>query len=150
METFFKWLENSQVPGNNVEIAPPDPFNSFQMDKKRGEYKQLRDPAHPTLKNYPIEGVTYPTDYGSLPGYIGEDGDDLDVFRGTGNLHGIIQVKRPDAIGGIETKFIINVTSQEHAAIVYAFKPVLANDSELFDHAELLRRLFIFKVDAQI
>ena len=101
-------------------------LKKFQKDKLKGDYKQFKDPNDPVLKNYPIDGVTYPVNYGYLPGYTAEDDDDLDVFFGSGNQYGHIAVNRPDVAGGVERKMLYRVTPDELAAIENAFKPVLS------------------------
>jgi hypothetical protein len=120
-------------------------MSGFQVDRPRGSYKQFRDPADPLLKDYPIEGVTYPTDYGFLPGYVAEDDDDLDVFKGSGSTHGFMRVSRPDARGGAETKFMYGLTPEEFAAVTAAFRPVLSGEPETVDEATLVGRLASFK-----
>ena len=56
------------------------------IENLRGSYKKFAD----TLEEYPILGVTFPVHYGYIDGYIGEDTHDLDVFVGSGEIHGII------------------------------------------------------------
>ena len=60
------------------------------VDQPKGSYK------HFGLKNYPLKGIKYTSDYGYLPGYTGEDEAELDFFRGTGNKQGILLFHRPD------------------------------------------------------
>ena len=82
--------------------------------------------------DYPIPTMTYPTDYGFFPGYVGEDGDELDFFKGTGNMHGRFRVRRPDVEGGLETKFMVNMTPEEKLSVVSAFHPVIEGEPEEF------------------
>lgn len=133
----------TQVP--TTQNSSPAVMSGFQLEKPKGTYKQFRDPTDPVLKNYPIEGVTYPTDYGYLPSHVGEDDDDLDLFRGSGQLYGAFRVSRPDAKGGAETKFLAGLTPEEYEAVTTAFKPVLAGDPETFDQNEFLQRLEAFR-----
>lgn len=91
------------------------------IENLRGSYKKFAD----SLDEYPILGVTFPVHYGYIDGYIGEDKADLDVFVGSGDVHGMMRVNRVDVVGGVETKFIIYVTETEYQAIEELYKPVL-------------------------
>ena len=93
----------------------------FTIESPRGTYKKFAD----TLKEYPLLGVTFPTDYGYINGYVSEDFHDLDVFIGSGKIHGILRVNREDVPGGIETKIILYVTEKEYTEIENAYKPVI-------------------------
>lgn len=92
------------------------------IENLRGSYKKFAD----TLDQYPILGVTFPVHYGYIQGYVGEDTHDLDVFVGSGEIHGIMRVKRDDVLGGIETKIIIYVTENEFKKIESLYKPVIS------------------------
>jgi hypothetical protein len=94
---------------------------TFVIENLRGSYKKFAD----TLDEYPILGVTFPTHYGYIEGYTGEDAHDLDVFIGSGDLHGIMRVNRDDVEGGIETKFIIYVTEKEFEEIKETYALVI-------------------------
>ena len=100
----------------------PEPFDTFRLEKKPGEYKDFQvaedDP-------YPLKGVTYPTEYGDIEGYTGEDGHPLDLFVGTGDLLGYFQMYRPELEDDIEHKFYVNLTGEEEAAVLEAFRPVV-------------------------
>jgi len=87
-----------------------------------GEYKDF---AVEDNDPYPLKGVTYPTNYGDIPGYTGEDGHPLDLFIGTGDLLGYFLMYRPELQTGIEHKFYLNLTKEEEAAVLEEFKPVL-------------------------
>jgi hypothetical protein len=91
------------------------------IENPRGSYKKFTD----ILEEYPILGVTFPADYGYIEGYIGEDAHDLDVFVGTGDLHGFMRVNRDDVAGGIETKIIISVTEKEFEEIKEIYQLVI-------------------------
>ena len=93
------------------------------IENPKGSYKSFEIENDPIWKDYPLRGVTYPVDYGYVEGYKSEDGHDLDVFVGSGNLNGYIKVWRYDV--PIETKFIFKVTQKEFDDIVKAFDPVL-------------------------
>ena len=98
----------------------PPPFDTFRLEKRPGEYKAFGGDA-----SYPLDGVTYPTNYGDIAGYTGEDGQPLDIFVGTGDILAFIQVFRPELPGQIEHKFCLNLTASEEAAILKAFQPVI-------------------------
>jgi hypothetical protein len=112
----------------------PVPFDSFRLEKKPGEYKNFHvaegDP-------YPLKGVTYPTAYGDIDGYTGEDGHTLDVFVGTGNLFGYFTVHRPDVEGNVEHKFCLNLSQREESLVLEAFQPVLL-EHDRYDTFEAL------------
>lgn len=109
------------------------------IENVRGSYKKFAD----TYDEYPVLGVTFPVDYGYIDGYIGEDTHDLDVFVGSGNLHGIMRVKRDDVAGGVETKIILNVTEKEFGEITEAYKPVISEISKV-NEAEIIDALPAF------
>ena len=115
-------------------------YEQVVVEQTKGSYKQFRDPGNALLADYPLEGMTYPTDYGSLPGYVGEDGDDLDVFKGSNDRgeFGRFFVFRPDIEGGMETKFYFGMTPDERAQVFTAFGPVLRGKPEAFPDHELL------------
>ncbi len=93
-----------------------------------GTYKSFVYDNEPGSEDYPLKGVIYPTSYGYIEGYIGEDGDELDVFVGTGDISGYIKVWRYDV--PIETKIIKDVTGEEYSQIIEAFTPVLKEQSQ--------------------
>lgn len=116
------------------------------IENPKGSYKSFDTDNDPVWKEYPLKGVTYPTEYGFIQGYVSEDGHDLDVFRGSGDLFGKISIWRLDV--SLETKFALWVTEEEWAAILDAFEPVL-KDSEVFDSAEdLVAAITLFKKNA--
>lgn len=105
----------------------------IKIENPRGSYKSFEIENDSVSKDYPLKGVTYPVDYGYIEGYVSEDGEDLDVFVGSGDLNGYIKVWRYDT--PIETKFIKNVTKDEWDAIIAQFKPVI-KESECFASQE--------------
>jgi hypothetical protein len=114
----------------------PEPLSSIVVENKRGEYRDFGlSPSDP----YPLKGVTYPVDYGFLPGYLGEDGADLDFFVGSDSngKTGSITVTRGDTPNG-EQKFYVGLTESEVNAVLLAFKPVLAAHDELDGMERLL------------
>lgn len=108
------------------------------IENPRGTYKKFVD----TLDEYPLLGVTFPTHYGYIDGYIGEDLHELDVFVGSGNICGILHVNRNDIPTGIETKIILYVTESEYSEIEKAYQPVISEIYEMTETelAELLQR----------
>jgi len=93
-------------------------FDQIVIENPRGSTKDFG-------KDYPIPTMTYPTDYGSLAGYTGEDEADLDFFKGTGDQHGSFQVWRPDVKGELETKFYHGLTPEERTNVLAAFQKVV-------------------------
>jgi hypothetical protein len=120
----------------------PKPFNTFRLEKRPGEYKDFHikegDP-------YPLKGVTFPTNYGDIEGYTGEDSHPLDLFVGTGNLLGYILMFRPDIEGDIEHKFYINLTENEEAAVLKQFESVLRGHERFSSMDELQVAILPFK-----
>jgi hypothetical protein len=106
------------------------------IENPKGSYKSFETEGDPVWRDYPLKGVTYPVDYGYIRGYKGEDGANLDVFFGTGELCGFVVVWRLDVPE--ETKMFINVTQGELSLILEAFKPVLLSHRVLseFDFIE--------------
>ncbi len=124
----------------------PEPFHTFRLEKNPGEYKDFHiAPDDP----YPLKGVTFPTYYGDIKGYVGEDGHDLDIFVGTGGIFGFFQVYRSDVVGGIEHKFCVNITESEEFAILEAFRPVLREHGRFDSYDDLVKAILPFRVDAR-
>ncbi len=108
----------------------------YVIENLRGSYKKFAD----TLEEFPLLGVTFPVHYGYIEGYTGEDGHDLDVFIGSGDIHGIIRMNRDDAVGGVETKMIIYVTEKELEDIKEAYRPVI-NEVKKMSEEEIIELL---------
>lgn len=121
------------------ELLPP--FNTFRLEKRAGEFKDFEIPADDP---YPLKGVTYPVNYGDIPDYIGEDGDDLDIFLGNGSLNGFIKVARPDLEDG-EHKFYVNLTEEEEAAVLKEFALVLISNMRFSTFDEIITAIQPFK-----
>ncbi len=121
----------------------PKPFDTFRTEKQPGEYKDFHvaegDP-------YPLKGVTYPTYYGDIEGYTGEDSHPLDVFVGTGDIFAFFTVARPDVPSGSEHKFCINLTPEEEAKILETFKPVLLEHGRFESLEAIIAAIEPFKV----
>jgi len=109
------------------------------IDQPKGSRKEFG------LKDYPLKGVTYPTDYGSHPDYLGQDESDLDFFQGTGDRYSEMDVWRPDVSGELETKVLHGVTPEEEAAILKAFDPVVRAHRSHADVTQLIAALARFK-----
>ena len=117
------------------------PFESFRIEKRAGEYKDFGN-----VGDYPLKGVMYPVDYGDIEGYIGEDGANLDVFKGiSGNCCGYIKVSRPELANG-EHKFYLDVTGEEEKAILEQFAPVLITSHRFDTKEELIAAIEEFKM----
>jgi hypothetical protein len=120
----------------------PKPFDTFRLEKQPGEYKDFHVAADDP---YPLKGVIYPTNYGDIEGYTGEDGHPLDVFVGTGVILGFFQVFRPEIAEQIEHKFYLNLTEDEEAAVLEAFDPVLRSHGRFGSIDELIKAMSPFK-----
>lgn len=96
---------------------------NIKIENKAGTYKSFHTEGDPVWEKYPLKGVTYPVDYGYVEGYKGEDGADLDVFVGSGNLNGYIKVWRLDVPE--ETKIFLSLTQGELEAVIKEFQPIL-------------------------
>jgi hypothetical protein len=116
---------------------------NITIENPKGTYKSFEIEGDPVWENYPLKGVTYPVDYGYIEGYIGEDGVELDVFVGTGNLYGYIKVTRMDVPE--ETKFFIRLTEQELKEVCKVFSPVLITQN-ILPEKECLNILRLFKI----
>jgi lactoylglutathione lyase len=111
------------------------------IENLRGSYKKFAD----SLDEYSILGVTFPTHYGYIKGYISEDNHDLDVFVGNGSLFGFIKIKRDDVPGGIETKVFLHISKDEYTEIENAYMPVIETITLLPDENTFLSFLQKFK-----
>jgi len=109
------------------------------IEKMRGSYKKFR-------AGYPVVGVTFPTHYGYIKGYVSEDGKDLDVYLGSGNLHGYIKMIRPTFPDGVETKTFVYCSQEELDAIEQAYKPVVV-EIKAIDEDQFISFIEQFKKD---
>ncbi|MDB5163894.1 MAG: hypothetical protein JWS12_512 [Candidatus Saccharibacteria bacterium] len=120
----------------------PPPFDSFRLEKRPGEYKDFQiEDGDP----YPLKGVTFPTNYGDIAGYTGEDNHPLDLFIGTGELLGYIIMYRPDIEGDLEHKFYLNLTEDEETSVLKEFEPVLRGHGRFKSLDELQKAIEPFK-----
>jgi hypothetical protein len=99
------------------------------IENPKGSYKSFEIDGDPIWKDYPLSGVTYPVDYGYIEGHKSEDNHDLDVFVGSGDLNGYFKMWRYDV--PLETKFVMNVTTEEWDEIAKIFSPVI-KEQKLF------------------
>ena len=118
----------------------PPPFDTFRLEMHPGDHKDFGISADDP---YPLKGVTYPTEYGEIAGYTGEDGDLLDLFVGTGALLGFIKVSRPDVEH--EHKFYVNLTEDEEAAVLGEFDPVILSHGRFESIEQLIKAIEPFK-----
>jgi hypothetical protein len=115
---------------------------NITIENPKGTYKSFGIEGDEVWKTYPLKGVTYPVDYGSIEGYQGEDGADLDVFVGTGDVSGYIVVWRLDV--PTETKMFINLTLGELEAVKKEFDPVL-REAIILDNVAFAEKIVKFK-----
>jgi inorganic pyrophosphatase len=127
----------------NIAASLPAPLNNFEVDVPANTYYDFELPKNST---YPLSGVTYPVDYGSIPGYTGEDGDELDLFVGQGRqgLAGYIIVDRGPKIGD-EHKMYVGMTETEVEQVLDELLPVLVTHQRLKDINDLLHYIERFK-----
>lgn len=127
----------------NVARDLPKPLNSFQVDVPANTYYNFELTPNST---YPLKGVTYTVDYGNIPGYIAEDGQELDLFVGNasnGKL-GSIVVDRGQTIPN-ERKFYVALTTEELNAVLKELDPVLVSHRTATDITELLTQIKEYK-----
>ncbi len=127
---------------NNKENPEDRPNLDIIVENPKGSYKSFEIEGDPVWSDYPLKGVTYPVDYGCINGYQGEDGAELDVFVGTGDLRGFVVVWRLDVPE--ETKVFINVTQGELDQILEVFKLVVLSH-EVLTEADFTEKLSHFK-----
>lgn len=109
------------------------------IENVRGSYKKFRE-------GYPVAGVTFPTHYGFIQGYRSEDGKDLDVYLGNGQLHGYIKMKRPTFPDGVETKTFVYTSEAELNAIEKAYEPVIVEIKQI-EESKFITFIEQFKAD---
>ena len=116
------------------DLPKGERFPSFKelkvvIENPKGSYKSFDIEGDFVWEKYPLTGVVYPVDYGYIDGYTGEDGHDLDVFVGSGNLFGFIKIWRMDVPE--ETKILAKVTQEELDQILQTFSPALLSHTLL-------------------
>lgn len=127
----------------NAASKFPAPINSFVIDVPKNQYYDFKLDTNST---YPLKGVTYPVDYGNIPGHTAEDGHELDLFVGTaypGEL-GVIFVYRGTDIPN-EHKFYVGLDASERDKILEELQPVLIKHEQIKELATLLGMIDRFK-----
>ncbi len=118
------------------------PLETFRIEKHAGERKDF---GLPPDDPYPLRGVTYPSDYGDIEGYIGEDGANLDFFIGNeGDKYGFIRVFRPELKDG-EHKFYAQLTEAQVDGVKNEFAPVIIEHVDLGSEEALLLAIEPFR-----
>ena len=130
----------------NIADQLPKPLNLFTVDVPANQYYDFEFVFDST---YPLKGVTYPVDYGNIPGHTGEDGHELDFYVGTTlkGLTGYVVVFRGEDRPN-EHKFYVGLTEQEQQSILSELKPVLIEQREIDSLDELLEAIEPFKDEA--
>jgi hypothetical protein len=113
----------------NIASQLTEPLNTFVVDVPANQYYDFELPLDST---YPLKGVTYPVDYGNIPGYTAEDGHELDFFIG---LHpdgeiGYVLVDRGEHTPN-EHKFYAGLTAEQVQEVLDQLKPVLIKSEKI-------------------
>jgi len=129
--------------GMNIAAELPLPLSGFVVDVPQDQYYDFGLPADST---YPLKGVTYPVDYGNIPGYTAEDGKELDLFVGkrAAGKTGAVVVYRGESAPN-EHKFYVGLTTQEVEEVLRQLKPVLIAHEAIKDVPTLLMAIEPFK-----
>jgi len=127
----------------NIASSLPEPLNTFVIDVPKDTYYDFELEVNST---YPLKGVTYPVDYGNVPGYKAEDGHELDLFVGsdTNGKLGYFLVERGYHIPN-EHKFYVGLTDSDLDKILSELKPVLIENKEISTISDLLSAIEKFK-----
>ncbi len=127
----------------NIAHELPAPLNTFIVDLPANQYKDF---GLPPDSNYPLKGVTYPVDYGFLPGHMGEDSHELDLFVGNdiNGLCGTVLVDRGEDMPN-EHKFFVALNENELQKILDELKPVLISHDKLDSTEKLLSQIEQFR-----
>jgi ADP-ribose pyrophosphatase YjhB (NUDIX family) len=114
-----------------IKKASAGAFKTFKCEHSAGTRVQLVSREDDEDEDYPLQSITYPVDYGTLPGHIAEDGEELNVAAGSsGDLHGKFTVKLPDSFKK-ETKFYSGLDERDRDQLLRAYAPVLVSHDEL-------------------
>ena len=127
----------------NIASELPKPLNTFVVDVPQNTYYDFGLEPNST---YPLKGVTYPVDYGNIPGYTAEDNHELDLFVGSTSdgEAGYIVVQRGEKIPN-EHKFYVGLSAEEVNNVLEELRPVLVEHRRLDDLSELLEKIEQFK-----
>ena len=123
----------------NIAANLPKPLSDFVVDVPKDTYYDFKLAPDST---YPLKGVTYPVDYGNIPGYTAEDGHELDLFVGSDSKGkaGYVIVDRGEHISN-EKKFFIGLTPSDLEAVLSELQPVLIGSKEVGTVTELLNMI---------
>ena len=127
----------------NISDQLPPPINSYELDVPASTYYDFELPEG---SDYPLAGVTYPVDYGNMPGYTAEDGHELDLFVGNqiDGLMGSVIVFRghtsPD-----ERKFYVALDQKQLEEILNQLQPVLRSHEPISNIESLLMAIELYK-----
>lgn len=121
----------------------PEPLNQFVLDIPANQYYDFELPPDST---YPLKGVTYPVDYGHIPGYTTEDGHELDLFVGlqADGETGYVLVDRGETMPN-EHKFFVGLSQEEAEEITRQLAPVLVEHKPLNGMSGLLEAIKQYK-----
>lgn len=102
----------------------PSPLNTIIIENKTGSYKDFK-----TDGKYPLEGANFFADYGYIPGYIGEDGHDLDFFVGDDleGKCGYFTVWRSNEVPA-EHKYFVCMNESQLTKTLKEYEPVLTGE----------------------
>ncbi len=127
----------------NISSQLPRPLNTFVIDVPQNTYYDFELEPNSI---YPLKGVTYPVDYGNIPGYTAQDGHELDLFVGNtpNGKCGYVIVQRGEEIPD-EHKFYIELSNDELSKILAELKPVLIENKNFETMDELLEMIEQFK-----
>ncbi len=127
----------------NIAEQLPQPLRDFVVDVPANQYYDFELSPGST---YPLKGVTYPVDYGNIPGYTAEDAHELDFFVGKAvdGEAGSLVVDRGSSIG-YERKFYVGLTKEELALVLKELEPVLVDHQELSDVDAVLAAIEPYK-----
>ncbi|HSW99854.1 MAG TPA: hypothetical protein VLH38_02345 [Patescibacteria group bacterium] len=119
------------------------PLSAITIEMHPGEYKDFGVAQD---SDYPLAGVTFASEYGFLPGYIGEDGAELDFFVGSqvDGKQGSFIVFRPELKNG-EHKFYVAMSDEELERTLIEYTPVIVQHISFKTNEELLAAILPFR-----
>lgn len=127
----------------NITKQLPEPLNQFVLDIPANQYYDFELPPGSA---YPLKGVTYPVDYGHIPGYTAEDGHELDLFVGNDldGESGYVLVDRGETMPN-EHKFYVGLSKEEVEEVARQLEPVLVERKSLISLTDLLEAIKWYK-----
>ncbi len=137
-------LKQAFVTRQGPPVDPDEVMGQFVCEHPAGTHRTLIDNDE-DAPDYPLREITYPVDHGSLLGFKGEDGEPLNVFKGTDKRgkHGMFVVRRPEEFK-TETKFYHSLSPKEHDQVLRTFAPVIEDHTEFKNGNELVAALSKF------